>query len=120
MVRGIRGATTVDENSADQIDIATQEMLQVMLKENSIKVEDIISAFFTVTLDLNAAFPAISARKLGWKRVPLMCCTEIPVPGALQLCIRVLLHVNTEKSQEEVHHIYLRKAVQLRRDLKQD
>lgn len=120
MVRGIRGATTVDENSAEQIDLATQEMLKAILTKNSLAVEDIISALFTVTLDLDAAFPAVSARKLGWQRVPLMCCTEIPVSGALPLCIRVLLHVNTEKSQEEVHSIYLRKAVQLRQDLKQD
>ncbi|AHF07292.1 chorismate mutase [Desulfitobacterium metallireducens] len=120
MVRGIRGAITVDENSAEQIDKATQEMLQAIIKENSLEVEDIISALFTVTLDLNAAFPAVTARKLGWKWVPLMCCTEIPVPGALPLCIRVLLHVNTQKSQDEVRHIYLRKAVQLRQDLEQN
>lgn len=118
MVRGIRGAITVEQNTQEQIDLATQEMVKAIVEKNSLKVEDIISAFFTVTPDLNAAFPATSARKLGWLRVPLMCCTEIPVQGALPLCIRVLLHVNTEKRQEEVHHVYLRKAVQLRVDLK--
>lgn len=117
MVRGIRGAITVNENSADQIHCATQEMLQVIVKENSLSAEDIISALFTVTPDLNAAFPASSARALGWQRIPLLCCTEIPVPGALMRCIRVLLHVNTEKSQQEVHHVYLHNAVQLREDL---
>lgn len=118
MFRGIRGATTVEENTAEQIDIATQEMLQMIIEENSLKAEDIVSALFTVTLDLNAAFPAAAARKLGWQSVPLMCCTEIPVPGSLPFCIRVLLHVNTEKTQEEVRHVYLHKAVQLRQDLK--
>lgn len=118
MIRGIRGAITVTENSTDQIQSATQEMLQAILRENSLTVEDIISALFTVTPDLNAAFPASSARAIGWERVPLLCCTEIPVPGALMLCIRVLLHVNTEKTQQEVHHVYLRNAIQLREDLK--
>lgn len=118
MVRGIRGAITVDGNTQEQLDLATQEMVKAIVEKNSLNAEDIISALFTVTPDLNAAFPAASARKLGWQRVPLMCCTEIPVPGALPLCIRVLLHVNTEKSQAEVHHVYLRKAVQLRVDLK--
>lgn len=119
MVRGIRGAITVTENSAEQIQSATKEMLQVIVKENSLSAEDIISAVFTVTPDLNAAFPASSARAFGWQQVPLLCCTEIPVPGALTRCIRVLLHVNTEKSQQEVHHVYLRNAIQLREDLKQ-
>ncbi|HVJ48074.1 chorismate mutase [Desulfitobacterium sp.] len=119
MVRGIRGAITVTENSVDQIQSATKEMLQVIVKENSLSAEDIISAVFTVTPDLNAAFPASSARAFGWQQVPLLCCTEIPVPGALTRCIRVLLHVNTEKSQQEVHHVYLRNAIQLREDLKQ-
>jgi chorismate mutase len=118
MVRGIRGAITVEENTTEQIDLATQEMLRAIVEANSLKVNDIISVLFTVTPDLNAAFPAKSARMLGWQSVPLMCSTEIPVPGALPRCIRVLLHINTEKSQEDVHHVYLRRAVQLREDLK--
>lgn len=117
MIRGIRGAITVDENSAEQINTATQELLVAILKENSFSTEDIISVIFTVTPDLNAAFPASSARAIGWERVPLLCSTEIPVPGALPQCIRVLLHVATEKKQQEVHHVYLREAIQLREDL---
>lgn len=116
-VRGIRGAITVEENSAELIKAATKEMLQIIVKENSLLLEDIVSAVFTVTPDLNADFPASSAREIGWERVPLLCATEIPVPGALALCIRVLLHVNTTLSQSEIKHIYLKKAVALRKDL---
>jgi chorismate mutase (EC 5.4.99.5) len=116
-VRGIRGATTVEENSAELIKTATKELLQVIVKENSLSLEDIVSALFTVSSDLNADFPASSAREIGWEKVPLLCATEIPVPGALGLCIRVLLHVNTTLSQSEIKHIYLNKAVALRKDL---
>ena len=117
MVRGIRGAITVDENTAEQIKKATQEMLELLVKENSLALEDISSALFTVTPDLNAAFPAAGARAIGWNTVPLMCCTEIPVQGSLPRCIRVLLQVNTDKKQQEIRHIYLRDAVKLRQDL---
>jgi chorismate mutase len=116
-VRGVRGATTVEENSAELIKIATQELLQAIVKENSLCLEDIVSAIFTVTPDLNADFPAQSAREIGWERVPLLCTTEIPVIGAMPLCIRILLHVNTTLSQLEINHIYLHKAVSLRKDL---
>ncbi|HWQ88849.1 MAG TPA: chorismate mutase [Desulfitobacteriaceae bacterium] len=116
-VRGIRGATTVEENSAEQIRMATKELLQALITENSISLEDVISALFTVTTDLNAYFPASSAREIGWERVPMLCATEIPVPGSIQLCIRVLLHVNTLLSQKEIKHVYLHKAVSLRKDL---
>jgi chorismate mutase len=116
-VRGIRGATTVEENSAGLIKAATKELLQAIVQENSLSLEDIVSAIFTVTSDLDADFPASSAREIGWERVPLLCATEIPVPGALGLCIRVLLHVNTTLRQREIKHIYLHKAVALRKDL---
>ncbi|MFZ3102916.1 MAG: chorismate mutase [Desulfitobacteriaceae bacterium] len=116
-VRGVRGATTVEENSAELIKTATKELLQAIIKENSLCLEDIVSAIFTVTPDLNADFPASSAREIGWERVPLLCTTEIPVPGAVPLCIRILLHVNTTLSQKEINHVYLRKAVALRKDL---
>jgi chorismate mutase len=116
-MRGIRGAITVEENNAEQIHHATQELLREILIKNSLNTEDIISAIFTVTQDLNSAFPAASARELGWDRVPMICSNEIPVPGALPHCIRVLLHVETSLSQKEVKHIYLREAVQLRKDL---
>ncbi|GAB6174070.1 chorismate mutase [Paradesulfitobacterium aromaticivorans] len=117
MVRGIRGATTVGSNTAEEIKEATIELLQAIVKENNLSEEDIVSAIFTVTSDLNADFPASSARAIGWDRVPLLCSTEIPVPGSMPLCIRVLLQVNSDKSQLEISHVYLRKAVGLRQDL---
>ncbi len=116
-LRGIRGAITVERNSAEEIVAATRELLTAIIKENSINIEDIASAFFTVTADLNTGFPATAAREIGWKYVPLLCTTEINVPGGLGKCIRVLVHVNTQKSQKEIKHIYLRDAVQLRVDL---
>lgn len=116
-VRGIRGATTVEENISAQIKEATKELLQAIVLENDLDKEDIVSAVFTVSSDLDADFPASSAREMGWDRVPLLCATEIPVPGSMPFCIRVLLHVNTDKSQGEIVHIYLRKAVSLRKDL---
>ena len=117
MVRGIRGAITVDRNDAGEIREATQELLQRILDENQLCTEDLVSAIFTLTPDLNADFPASSAREIGWQLVPLLCATEIPVPGALPNCIRVLLHVNTTRNQNEIRHIFLRDAVKLRKDL---
>jgi chorismate mutase len=117
MMRGVRGAITVDENTAEQISNATQELLTEMLVKNSLNTEDIISAIFTVTPDLDAYFPASSAREIGWERVPMICSNEIPVPGALPRCIRVLLHVETSLTQKEINHIYLRDAKKLRKDL---
>lgn len=117
MVRGIRGATTVDHNDASEIREATQELLQKILVENQLCTEDLVSAIFTVTSDLNADFPASSAREIGWQLVPLLCATEIQVPGALASCIRVLLHVNTRQSQKDIRHVFLRNAVKLRKDL---
>ena len=117
-LRGIRGATTVLRNDAGEILEATRELLQAIIDENRLATEDIASAIFTVTPDLNAEFPATAAREmLGWQSVPLLCATEINVPGSLKKCIRVLLHVNTEHSQQGLRHVYLRRATQLRTDL---
>lgn len=116
-MRGIRGATTVDRNDPSEIREATKELLQAILQENALNTEDIVSAIFTVTPDLNADFPASSARAIGWTLVPLLCATEIPVPGSLPHCIRVLLHVNTTRGQREIRHIFLRNAAMLRKDL---
>lgn len=116
-IRGIRGAITVQENDQEQIREATQTLLQEIMKRNFLGTEDIISAIFTLTTDLDAAFPATSARQIGWDRVPMICLNEIPVPGSLTHCIRVLLHVETGFSQEEIHHVYLGDAVGLRSDL---
>ncbi|MGB9791264.1 MAG: chorismate mutase [Thermacetogeniaceae bacterium] len=116
-VRGIRGAVTVTENTPEAIREATKNLLLFIVSENNITSNDIVSIIFTVTPDLNAAFPAEAARELGWNFVPLLCATEIPVPGSLEKCIRVLVHAYMSCSQEEVRHVYLGEAVKLRPDL---
>lgn len=115
--RGIRGATTVKENSREAILQATRQMLALLIRRNEIKSTDVASAIFTVTKDLDAEFPALAARQLGWIEVPLLCGYEIEVPGSLQACIRVLVHWNTTKPQSEIHHVYIHDAVRLRPDL---
>lgn len=115
--RGIRGATTVERNDRDEILAATKELLELIIRQNDLHPEDIASAIFTVTADLDAAFPALAARQMGWTDVPLLCAREIPVPGSLSKCIRVLLHVNTTRSTAEMRHIYIRGAVNLRSTL---
>ena len=115
--RGIRGATTAGANTAEAILAATGELLARMVEANGLAAEELASAFFTVTADLDAAFPAQAARQLGWHQVPLLDALEIPVPGSLPRCVRVLLHWNTGKSQAEVRHVYLRGAAGLRPDL---
>ena len=114
LVRGVRGATTVEANTVEAILEATRELLDAMLKANDIDAEYIASALFTTTPDLNAEFPALAARDLG---VALMCAAEINKPGALQMCLRILLHVNTEKAARDIKHVYLRGAKQLRPDI---
>lgn len=117
LVRGIRGAVTVEANDALAILEGTKELLTKLIIQNQIQLEDICSAYFTVTKDLTSEFPAKAARQLGWQSVPLMCAQEIDVTDGLPRCIRVLLHVNTNKSQKEIKHVYLREAVKLRPDL---
>lgn len=117
-VRGLRGATSCVENSAGSILQATQELLEELLRANQLTdFDEIVSAIFTTTADLNAAFPAEAARGLGMRRVPLLCSTEIDVPGAMPRCVRILLHVNTEKPAQEMVHVYLREAKRLRPDM---
>ncbi|PKO12577.1 MAG: chorismate mutase [Chloroflexi bacterium HGW-Chloroflexi-10] len=116
-LRGIRGAITVQRNHADSILEATREVLLAMVNANpTLRVDDLASAFFTLTPDLDAVHPAKAARQLGWKEVPLMCATEIAVPDGLPMCVRVLLHWNTDLSAEQIHHCYLGTAVALRPD----
>lgn len=115
--RGIRGATTVEQNSREEILAATTELLQLLIRKNELRAEDVASAIFTVTADLDAEFPALAARHLGWTEVALMCMQEIPVPNSLGKCIRILLHVNTTRSAEEIQHVYIRGAVHLRPNL---
>jgi chorismate mutase len=112
--RGIRGATTVERNDKDEILTATRELLEVIVRLNGLRPDDIAYAWFTVTPDLDAEFPAFAARELGWTDVPLMCGQEIPVPGAMARCIRVLIDWNTGKSQREVRHAFLHRAKDLR------
>jgi chorismate mutase len=112
--RGIRGATTIERNEREEILSATTELLQLLIEHNDLKPEDIASAIFTVTGDLDAEFPALAARALGWTEVALICMREIPVPGSLGRCIRILLHVNTTRSAAEIQHVYIKGAVNLR------
>lgn len=117
LVRAIRGATTVNNNNENEILSNTEELLKEINARNSLETVDIISVIFSLTCDLNAAFPAVAARNIGWKDVALMCTNEIDVPGSLKKCIRVLIHINTEKSNEQIKHVYLKGAKVLRPDL---
>jgi chorismate mutase len=118
-MRGIRGATTIETDVKENVLSATQELLEKILTSNpDLKTEDIVSAIFTVTQDIISVFPALAARQIGWDQVPMMCAQEIPVPGSLPLCIRVLIHWNTNKTQNAIQHIYLREAKKLRPDIK--
>jgi len=116
MVRGVRGATTAEANTREVILAATSELLQLMIEANKIEADDVASAIFTTTIDLNADYPALAARALGWHDVALMCMHEMNVPHGLQQCIRILLHWNTEMSAQEVKHVYIKGAVNLRPD----
>ena len=112
--RGLRGATTATDNSAAAILAATRELLERLVARNALDVGDIASAFFTVSDDLDAAYPALAARELGWSEVALLCSREIPVPKSVARCIRVLLHINTTRGQGDLRHIYLHEAASLR------
>ena len=114
MVRGIRGATTADANTRESILEATTEMLAALAAANGLAVDDIAAAHFSTTQDLNAEFPAVAARRMGWEHVALMCGHEMAVPDAQPRCIRVMVLVNTEKSPRELRNVYLREAVNLR------
>lgn len=117
-VRGIRGAITVQANDKQQILDASVKLMNALVEVNGIAPEDICSVMITVTQDLDAAFPAKAIRELeGWDYVPLMCSVEIPVKGSLERCVRILVHVNTEKKQADMRHVYLGGAVALRPDL---
>lgn len=118
MVRGVRGATTVTENDPQEILQTTRELLMQMVDKNNIGMGDIASVLFTGTPDITSVFPAEAARQIGWTSVPLICFQEMNVAGALPLCIRVLMLINTDKSQQEIKHVYLNGAGVLREDLK--
>jgi chorismate mutase len=116
-VRGLRGATTCERNTPEEINEVTQELLLAMLERNGVAHDDVISVLFTTTPDLTAAFPATAARGVGFGDVPLLCASEINVPGAMPLTVRVLMHAYTERERGELRHVYLRKAPSLRDDL---
>ena len=115
--RGVRGATTVERNGREEILAATRELLALMIRQNGIEAADVASALFSTTHDLDAEFPALAARQLGWLEVPLLCSNEMSVAGSLPLCIRIMVNWNTDKAQSDLHHVYVREAVRLRPDL---
>jgi chorismate mutase len=116
--RGVRGAITVDSNTGESILDSTRQLLIEMVRANDIRTEDVASAYFTTTTDLNAEFPAVVARnEFGWNNIALMCGHEMDVPGSLRMCLRIMLHVNTDRLQSQINHVYLRGAAILRPDL---
>lgn len=116
--RGIRGATTVTKNEETEILRETVVLLREIVERNDVIAEDICSVWITMTADLDATFPARAIREIdGWEMVPLMCSTEIPVKGSLPQCIRLMVQINTDKSQREIRHVYLNEAQKLRPDL---
>lgn len=118
MVRGVRGATTIHNNDKEEIIVATKELLNELIEQNNIDPTDVAQILFSVTADVDACFPAAAVRLIeGWSFVPVMCMREIPVPGSLPMCIRIMMTVNTTKNQEEINHVYLGNAVALRPDL---
>jgi len=118
--RGIRGATSVEANSVEAILAATRELLESIVAANDLAVEDIASIIFTATPDLDQVAPARAAREIGWVNTPLLCMQEMPVPGSLPCCVRVLLHWNTDRPAAQVRHVYLGQARVLRPDLVRD
>lgn len=119
MVRAVRGAIQVGANDRDSIIEGTTELVSAIMERNELTTDDVISVLFTATPDLTAEFPALAARKLGFHEVPLICCTEIDVPGALPRVVRLMAHVETDRSRAEIQHVYLRGAVALRQDIAQ-
>ncbi len=116
-VHGIRGAIKVSENSREAILAGAKELIAAMTTANDIKLDEVAAAYFTVTADLDAEFPALAARQLGWLDVPMLCAREIDVPGSMKSVLRILVLVNTDKSQSEIVHQFLGEAAGLRPDL---
>ena len=116
-VRGLRGATTVDADTMAQVTERSQELMLEIMARNGLVEDDIVSVLFTSTADVTGTFPATAIHEIGFGAVPLLCAAEIAVPGSMPLCIRVLLHVQTTRSRDEIHHVYLHGAQGLRDDL---
>jgi len=115
--RGVRGATTAEHNNVEEVLRSTRQLLALMIRQNDMREEDVASVIFSTTMDLNAEFPALAARQLGWLNVALMCVHEMNVPGSLQRCIRILVHWNTDKPAKDIVHVYIKEASRLRPDL---
>ena len=121
MMRGIRGAITVSADHPDEILKETKKLVLEMAKENDVEPDQVASVIISTTTDISSAFPAKAVRTIDdWTYVPVMCTHEMDVPGSMPLCIRVMLHANTAKSQQEINHIYMNDAVKLRPDLIKD
>jgi len=113
----LRGATTLDEDTAAQMEARVQELLPLMLEGNDVEHDDVISVIFTATDDLHSTFPATAARSIGFGDVPLICARELDISGGARRCVRVLMHISTERDRSDLHHVYLHGAVGLRDDL---
>lgn len=116
-VRALRGATTVDADSVEQINVRVQALVERMLERNAVDKEDLISVVFTATDDIHSMFPAAAARGVGLGDVPLLCARELDIDGGTPRCIRVLMHINTDQARSDLHHVYLEGAKALRDDL---
>lgn len=118
MIRGVRGAITVSADQPEEVLKETARLVLEMAKENHIEPDQVASVIISTTTDISSAFPAKAVRTIEeWTYVPVMCTHEMDVPGSMPLCIRVMMHVNTELGQKEIHHIYLNEAIKLRPDL---
>ena len=115
--RGVRGATTIADNSREDILSGTRQLLALLIRRNEIDPKDIANVLFSATQDIDAEFPALAARQLGWLEVPMLCSNEMHIPGSLPRCVRVMILWNTEKAQNEIHHVYIHGAKKLRPDL---
>jgi chorismate mutase len=115
--RGVRGATTVESNTREDILLGTRQLLALMVRQNGIEPSDVASVIFTTSPDVNAEFPALAARQLGWLHTALMCFHELDVPKSLPRCVRILIHWNTEKTADQITHVYIKEAERLRPDL---
>jgi chorismate mutase len=118
MIKAIRGAVSVEKNTKEDILAATKKLLDEIKTRNHLQEKEVISMFFTATPDLNAEFPARAVPEIGWDAVPRICSVEIDVPGSIKKCIRVLIHINSEKNNE-INHVYLGEATKLKGDNQQ-
>lgn len=116
-VRALRGATTVDTDEPDHLSTRVQTLVNQMLERNGVSKDDLISVLFTATDDIHSMFPATAARAVGLGDIPLICARELDITGATPMCVRVLMHLATDRSRQELHHVYLEGARQLRDDL---